>query len=559
MLKKYNDKFWDKVLEDSMYQNCRETIKDLYHKYCDKPPRRLSYANYKLFQITGDRRRYEEEVFLQRKQLAFSAVMYLIYKKQEYLDYLQEVIWAICDQYSWSVPAHIHAQDMEGKITTIDLFASEMGHSLSELCYILEDKLDTEVKDRMYYEVNRRIIQKFMTTESFWWENAKSNWASVCACQVAATFLYLAPNLFEKVRPRFEKAMESFLSSFGNDGACLEGIAYWNYGFGLFVMYQELLSSIDKNALRVFENPKVKNAAMFYQKACLKDGIAVTFSDSQPQALYDIGLLYYLKEIYGDEIKIPPEKFALPLERTTRVSSLIRAIMYYDPSKNEKDLVVGSYYFEDAQWYIKQNERYSFAAKGGHNAEPHNHNDIGSFMVCVNGKQILCDIGVGVYNKDYFAKETRYKFLGNSSLGHSVPIINGKEQMEGVEYKASFAKYEEEKFSVEILGAYDEKGSLVRIFHTYDDRIVIIDSYHLDNHPTAIIERFISYQRPELRENSLVWDGLTLEFDGSLFEIRINQCKYENNFLGIFDVYLVDLSVKEPSKEMELIFNIQFH
>ena len=43
---------------------------------------------------------------------------------------LEDTIWAICDEYTWSLPAHISwAKDER---TDVDLFASETGYALSE-------------------------------------------------------------------------------------------------------------------------------------------------------------------------------------------------------------------------------------------------------------------------------------------------------------------------------------------------------------------------------------------------------------------------------------------
>ena len=65
----------------------------------------------------------------------------------------------------------------------------------------------------------------------------------------------------------------------------------------------------------------------------------------------------------------------------------------------------------------------TLAAKGGHNAEMHNQNDVGSIIVHVNGESVIAEIGRGRYTKDYFGPE-RYDHLANSSLGHSVPVVN---------------------------------------------------------------------------------------------------------------------------------------
>jgi hypothetical protein len=48
------------------------------------------------------------------------------------------------------------------------------------------------------------------------------------------------------------------------------------------------------------------------------------------------------------------------------------------------------------------------SAKGGHNDESHNHNDVGSFVVYLDGKPLLVDPGVETYNIKTFSPQ-RYE------------------------------------------------------------------------------------------------------------------------------------------------------
>jgi hypothetical protein len=73
-----------------------------------------------------------------------------------------------------------------------------------------------------------------------------------------------------------------------------------------------------------------------------------------------------------------------------------------------------------------------FAAclKGGHNAEHHNHNDVGTFMVVRGKTMLLCDPGSEVYTARTFSAK-RYESTVLSSFGHPVPVIAGQLQREG--------------------------------------------------------------------------------------------------------------------------------
>ena len=77
-------------------------------------------------------------------------------------------------------------------------------------------------------------------------------------------------------------------------------------------------------------------------------------------------------------------------------------------------------------------QKYSFTAKGGHNDEMHNHNDLGCFQIVKNNKRVIVDIGAGEYTREFFGGG-RYgdKVFVCGSQSHSVPIIDGALQKWG--------------------------------------------------------------------------------------------------------------------------------
>ena len=103
------------------------------------------------------------------------------------------------------------------------------------------------------------------------------------------------------------------------------------------------------------------------------------------------------------------------------------------------------------------------AIKGGHNDESHNHNDIGHFVVYVNGKPMLIDIGVETYTQKTFSPD-RYEIWTMQSGYHSVPVINGFEQKEGRSFRAEDVTYENSevsvRFGVNIASAYPAEAGV---------------------------------------------------------------------------------------------------
>jgi hypothetical protein len=140
----------------------------------------------------------------------------------------------------------------------------------------------------------------------------------------------------------------------------------------------------------------------------------------------------------------------------------------------------------------------------GNNGVPHNHNDIGSFVVARNGQMLLTDPGAPVYSRNTFDDSVRYTILFCRSRGHSVPIINGREQEYGARYYGTL-KVEDlngpgaKRAFIDMSKAYPHglvKG-LVRVF-TLDIKkhiLLLEDTFTFKRTPRKLEEAFITFQK----------------------------------------------------------------
>ncbi|NJM08855.1 hypothetical protein HC891_25625 [Candidatus Gracilibacteria bacterium] len=119
-------------------------------------------------------------------------------------------------------------------------------------------------------------------------------------------------------------------------------------------------------------------------------------------------------------------------------------------------------FLPDIQWFIARgapgaDDGLVLAAKGGHNAEPHNQNDVGSFVVHWRGETLLADLGAMRYTRDNFRSGQRYQMFANRSLGHNVPLVQGYEQVAGPG-GANCVRWEvgadSDSFVLDLAGAY---------------------------------------------------------------------------------------------------------
>jgi hypothetical protein len=81
------------------------------------------------------------------------------------------------------------------------------------------------------------------------------------------------------------------------------------------------------------------------------------------------------------------------------------------------------------------------ALKGGHNAEHHNHNDVGSYVVVAGKSALLLDPGSEIYTARTFSLR-RYESKILNSFGHPVPLVAGQLQIKGVDACAKVLRTE---------------------------------------------------------------------------------------------------------------------
>src|SRR6185369_12944547 len=80
------------------------------------------------------------------------------------------------------------------------------------------------------------------------------------------------------------------------------------------------------------------------------------------------------------------------------------------------------------------------AAQGGHNAESHNHNDVGNFIVYADGEPAIVDVGVETYSAQTFSSR-RYEIWTMQSAYHNLPTIDGVMQGAGRQFAARSVSY----------------------------------------------------------------------------------------------------------------------
>lgn len=484
----------EEIRTSEKYASVRKMLIGLYEEISTKDMH-ISFEVESEFLKNGNRTEFQDKYFMRRTFLSICAILVIIYPDEtKYISDLEEMICRICNEYSWQLPAH-RPKDNWNRRDDIDLFAAETGLYLAEIKYMLKDKLNPIIVDRITMELEWRILKSY-ETHTFWWEELKSNWASVCSGSVGSVFLYENTERFEKISHRISDCMENYLNGINDEGSTSEGAGYWSYGFSFYTLYHDILRRHTDGNIDGFKNDKVKKSAGFLTNLYFDEDNIVLFSDAAQGTKYPIWLLVFLNNEYG--IALPPKSkgdFSLD-----RFSSAIRSIMYYDKVGNFDTVASGKIYYKELQWYIEKNPVYGFAIKGGNNAEEHNHNDIGSFMVVHNKRVILSELGVGEYTADYCG-ENRYTCLETSALGHSVPIINDVFQIQGKEYYGNMT-VKDNSVRVDMSKAYPiDIIKFYRQFEMLEEKIVLTDFF---DKSLKVKERFITEIKPVITNDDCI-------------------------------------------------------
>jgi hypothetical protein len=514
---------------------CTAFIMDAAEQYRRSAIPALSYSLFKCYDTSGNRLLYEAVFFERRKQLLALALASWLRGRPEDISALEDRIWAICDEYSWCLPAHMEGTSLSPqqgdpgprpeKIDNslrLDLFACETGFALAECCAMLENLLSPAVTARARSEVKRRVLKSYMTHGRLWnWELMENNWCAVCAGSIGGAAMYLVEDdtILTEIFHRLFPVLERYINSFSPDGACAEGLSYWTYGLSFYVAFCDLLLLRTDGAINLLEDPRFAPIARFQQQCYFHGGGILRFSDADDDNAFRPGLICYLadrvKGVLVPRFPFMENKGARLIDNCGRFAPALRDLLWTHDKVPLTDDAARRSIFPHAQWFLcSGNDETGFAAKGGHNGEPHNHNDVGNFIYYKKGRMVLCDLGAGEYTKEYFG-DKRYTILCNRSEGHNVPLVNGQGQRTGREFGAADCRFvsaneDEGVMILDIAPAYQARG-LKRLeryfcFDLSGGALTLRDTVEFDGKPLPFTERFITLCKPSIESGKVLID-----------------------------------------------------
>ncbi len=584
---------WADIRANPLLARSREVLAEKAARFRREPAEPLSFTHYKRFDTDGNRSAYERVYFLHRSRLNTWAILALAGEAGA-LSELEDAIWLVCDEYTWSLPAHLGGRSLEAALVRgygacplacdwpagaapvphdqqIDLFAAETAFALAEILALLGDRLSPVVRARAEALVRDRVLSPLCAPGPAWsWETMLNNWSAVCAGAIgcAAMYLIAEPRRLAPVLHRMMAVMDTFLSSFGQDGACTEGHGYWNYGFGFFITFAERLLARTGGRIDLTADPKVHAIALFQQHVFLGGNRIVSFSDADRTGGWQPGLTHWLRRRFPDVVAPDPAGVQhYGDDPCHRWCADLRGFLWTDPTSGRRagaDAAAGgidpakptadgfesagppaggigavavptagmvtagnTVWLSDAQWLVAHagvaGRTMHFAAKAGHNDEPHNHNDVGAFLLHLDDEPFLEDMGRGEYTKAYFGPN-RFDQPATSSRGHCVPVIGEAVQQAGREHAGRVTGLvldpAADRLTIECAAAYGTPGLIglertFRLCRTGTPQLVLEDRFRLARPGVRLTERFVTFLNP-------VTDGADVLLPGKWGTLRIS-------------------------------------
>ena len=446
------------------------------------------------FARDGNRSRYEKLTFARRRALAALVLAECVEGKARFLDDVLDGIWAICEESFWGVPAHLSLQAAGPGLPdvtepVVDLFVAETSSLLAWTHYLLGSALDELaplIRPRIQYEIQRRVLTPLLAREDFWWMGFGTERGRVNNWNPWINSNWLTSNLLIETDPgrraaavsKTMRSLDNFIDPYPPDGGCDEGPGYWSRAGASLFDCLELLYSATNAQLNVYHEPLIRNIGKYISKAQIADHYFVNFADASALVNPPATVVYgYGKRIADEELaafgawlarsnKAPTSTLGTTLGR--RLPALftfadIAQIPCRQPLMRDgwlKNIQVMTGRDRDGTA-----EGLFVAAKGGHNAESHNHNDVGNVIVYHDGCPVIVDAGVERYIRQTFGRK-RYEIWTMQSRNHSLlPTVDGVMQAHGTNYVARNVEYtvteQTAALCLDIAGAYPPDAGVV--------------------------------------------------------------------------------------------------
>ena len=530
---------------------CREKIIEEAEALVGKNYPHLYATDYMMYRRNGNRKLYETPYFERRTDMVMLALAEYVEGKGRFTDSLINLVWMILEETSWVLPAHNRVRpDGKGtlsyaygeRVDYIDLFSAMTGAQLAWVWYLCRDamgEVSEVVSERILYELDRRIVKSYLDDTcdgNNWWlgktNRPLNNWCPWIVSNILNVVAFAVDDMTirEATITRAMDALDCFTATYHDDGGCDEGPSYWNAAGGALYNACLVLNDMTNGYINIFKDPLFIRMGEYIAKAHVVGDRYLNFADAPAKLSYrqlfgyDWGLLsgselmqnFWRSKLAGQGGAVYADR-AMPYRyvRQLAFEPLEAPAEYKPPMRVWFDgLCVAATREKD------NGEGLYLAIKGGHNAESHNHNDVGNFIVYADGTPIFLDAGVGEYTKRTFSG-ARYSIWSMRSEYHNTATFCGVGQVAARASEARDAIYDETTggLSMDLTAAYPTTSGLTayrREAVLANGVIKITDKFTLNRDGDVMFSLICDAVPEDVKGNTFTLHGRTVTFDEAL-------------------------------------------
>ena len=577
LLPQAEDAFW----RDSIPQEMKQSYTVYGEQYLGKAWTALPWTVFAENKITGNRVNYEGICFEKRRHLAALVMAEIVEGKGRFMNDIIDGIGSFCEETWWGIPAHYGKRIPLQEIQEVDLFNAETANLIVWTRYMLEKQLDAfspDICQRIDREVEQRIL-KPAVANNYWWKTAGMNWNPWICSNWLACVLICEKDEARKAEAiaQIEKATHAFIDAYPEDGGCDEGPGYWDRAAASMFEVLRLLPE-DSSLARLTSSTsntslsrKIRAMAAYSYKTYIGHDYCVNFADAhENKAVQQVNIVYPFGHWLNDKTM---REFGAYLGRTKQV--LTQPALLYDKSGNFPTLGRELFFLRNIRDFIAEKPQeplikdawlpnlqimtarrggHFTAFKGGHNGESHNHNDVGSFLVYVDGEPLLIDPGVGEYTAKTFSN-SRYEIWTMQSGYHNLPQINGTDQQDGKAFGAKMVSHQNGKLTLDIAGAYPKEAAVKswkRTITANKSGVSVTEDFELDAYKAPTRLMLMTTNRDALKHIS--YNANQLE---AVIEDISNQLDPLLQGMWGKEMYRIVLTVKSAKTKQQIKYSIK--
>lgn len=444
-------------------------------------------SDYARFWQDGERQLHQDAYSGLRERTGRAAVAYGLTGRDEFLTATADGVALLLEMPTWCWSAHERFATARGEVVPdpaqpyLDLGACETVSELAWVDYLMGAQLDTKfpgIRRWLRREVEARGITPFLQRDDWSWINGDdgnvNNWNPWICSQILVAALLVEPDAARRaaVAELAMRRMDIYIASLPLDGGIDEGFAYWWQGLGRLLEGARAIDESSGGYFNLVGHPAVTEAARYPIRMRWSPVWFVNPADGSARAelVLPWEIPFHWARRSGDtELQAAVAQNRDPGNPMVEIrdsQGLGRALVaMFDP--DFVNLPTGqpgtdtdaNAIFPITQFAVAHSPSgLSYALKGGHNNENHNHLDVGAVQIALDGVPYVIDLGAPTYTADTFSAR-RYELWLMQTGWHSCPTPLGLGQKVGEEFAGSSWQTATDtngllEASVDVAGAY---------------------------------------------------------------------------------------------------------